>query len=164
MKIYIIAAISADGFIARTKDELINWTSPEDKKFFREMTKNSKVMVMGGNTFRTFKAPLPDRRTIVYSRNSINNPEIEVTNLPPKDLVEKLRDEGVEELAICGGSSIYGMFLQSGVITDVYLTIEPLLFGQGISLIDSAIDVKLELNELKNLNSNTLLAHYKVTN
>lgn len=162
MKVYIIAAISADGFIAKSKDEFINWTSPEDKKFFREMTKESKVMVMGGNTFRTFKSPLPDRRTIVYSRNNIDNSAVETTNLPPEELINNLKEEGVSEIAVCGGSSIYGMFLRSGVVTDVYLSIEPLIFGEGISLIDSDIDIKLELEKVRNLNENTLLIHYKV--
>lgn len=164
MKIFIIAAISADGFIAKNKSELINWTSKEDKEFFRTMTKRSGVMVMGGNTFRTFKSPLPGRRTIVYTRSGIDNPEVEITDLQPQDLVDQLKSEGVSELAICGGSSIYGMFLRAGVVTDVYLTIEPLLFGAGINLFDSDINVKLELAEFKNLNESTILAHYKVAN
>jgi len=162
MKVYIIAAISADGFIAKSSNELINWTSKEDKQFFREMTKKSGVMVMGGNTFRTFKSPLPGRRTIVYTTSHIDHKDVEVTDLAPKDLLEKLQNEGVSEVAICGGSSIYDMFLAADVVTDVYLTIEPLIFGEGISLIRSDAKIRLNLEEVKNLNDNTLLLHYKV--
>lgn len=165
MKVYIIAAISVDGFIAKSKSELINWTSPEDKKFFREMTQKSKIMVMGGNTFRTFGKPLPNRRTIVYSRSEIKSTnDVEVTRLSPKDLIAKLESEGATELAICGGSDIYGMFLSSKVVTDIYLTIEPLVFGQGVSLFKGDHDVKLNLVESRQLNENTLLVHYKVIN
>lgn len=165
MKVYIIAAISVDGFIAKSNNELINWTSPEDKKFFREMTQKSKIMVMGGNTFRTFDKPLPNRRTIVYSRGGIKATDnVEVTSLSPKDLIDKLKSEGATELAICGGSDIYGMFLEAKVVTDLYLTIEPIVFGQGISLFGRDHDVKLNLVESRQLNENTLLVHYGVIN
>lgn len=165
MKVYIIAAVSVDGFIAKSNSELINWTSPEDKKFFREMTQKSKIMVMGGNTFRTFDKPLPNRRTIVYTRGEIEQSEgVEKTSLDPVELVAKLESEGVSEVAICGGSDIYGMFLSSKVVTDIYLTIEPLVFGQGVSLFKGDHDVRLNLVESEQLNENTLLVHYEVIN
>ena len=162
MKVYIIAAISADGFIAKKNDQLVDWTSKEDKKFFSDMTKKSGVIVLGGNTFRTFKALLPDRKHIVYTKGSVDNPEVEATSEEPRKLIDRLENEGFDELAICGGSSIYSLFLDAGAVTDVYLTIEPLIFGEGVKLFSSNSNVKLKLLSVKNLNENTLLVHYKV--
>lgn len=162
MKVSIIAAMSADGFIAESKDQLINWTSKEDKKFFSDMTKKSGVMVLGGNTFRTFKALLPGRRHIVYTRGKIDNPGAEATDEEPIKLIRRLQDEGLTEVAVCGGSSIYSMFLEAGVVTDVYLTIEPLIFGRGIKLFENPSKVKLILQSVKKLNDSTVLLHYKV--
>lgn len=162
MKVYIIAAISTDGFIAKSKDQVINWTSKEDKKFFKDMTMKSGVVIFGGNTFRTFKSTLPGRRHIIYTKGNIENPEVETTGENPEKLIERLRNEGYKEVAVCGGSSIYSMFLRAGVITDIYLTIEPLIFGEGVKLFDSKSEGRLKLNSVKKLNDNTVLMHYKV--
>ncbi|MEX2014916.1 MAG: dihydrofolate reductase family protein [Candidatus Saccharimonadales bacterium] len=162
MKVFIIAAVTADGFIARNDHQQIDWTSKEDKKFFRDTTKKSGVMVMGGNTYRTFKKPLPGRRHIVYTKGSVEGDAFEKTVQKPKDLVNQLKDEGYDEIAIIGGSTMYSMFLAAGVITDVYLTIEPLFFGGGVKLLSENTDIKLKLQSSEKLNENTILMHYKV--
>jgi len=164
MKVYIIAAMTADGFIARGSNELINWTSPEDKKFFRETTNASGVVLMGGNTYRTFKSPLPGRRNIVYSHRKIDDISVETTQENPFELVKRLGSEGVDELAVIGGSTIYTLFVKTGLVTDIYLSIEPKIFGNGIKLFNEDLDVELSLVDSKNLNKNTLLLHYRVAN
>ena len=45
---------------------------------------------------------------------------------------------------------------------ELYLTIEPLLFGHGVPLFASETEQHLELLSLKKLNQHTLLAHYKL--
>jgi len=48
MKVFIIAAISTDGFIAKDPNEPSTaWTSLADKKHFGEITKRAGVIVMG---------------------------------------------------------------------------------------------------------------------
>lgn len=162
MKVFMIAAVSADGFIARRADELADWTSKEDKKLFVELTKRAGVMVMGNTTYRTIGHALPDRRMIVYSRSPVNDEGVEVTSEDPKDLVARLEREGYHELAICGGRSIYDLFLGAGVVDELYLTVEPVLFGEGISLLSTAVDHTLRLTEHATLNENTMLLHYEV--
>nr|AIA13121.1 Dihydrofolate reductase [uncultured bacterium]AIA13348.1 Dihydrofolate reductase [uncultured bacterium] len=163
MKVFIIAAMTADGFIAKNEHQHIDWTSKEDKKFFVDMTKESGVMVMGGNTYRTFKKPLPGRRHIVYTHGEVEGEAFEKTLEPPKDLVKRLRSEGYDNIAVIGGSSIYSMFLKAGVLTDIYLTVEPLFFGKGIKLLsDEFGGVELKLNNVKKINDNTILIHYEV--
>lgn len=162
MKVYIIAAASADGFIAKTANELIDWTSPEDKKFFREMTKKSGVIIMGSNTYKTFKNPLPNRRNIIITHGKINHPGAESTKQSPAELIARLKKEGYSEVAIAGGSSIYTQFLNAGLVTEIYLTIEPILFGQGLSLFNSDKVINLELIDYKMLSQNTMLMHYGI--
>jgi dihydrofolate reductase len=54
MKTFIIAALTADGFIAKGSDHLsVEWTSKEDRKFFSDRTKKAGVVVMGLNTYKT---------------------------------------------------------------------------------------------------------------
>jgi dihydrofolate reductase len=160
MKVFLIAAMSTDGFIARNESELADWTSKEDKRLFVELTKRAGVMVMGGTTYRTIGKPLPGRRNIVYSRRAIDQPGVEFTRESPQSLVARLKGEGCKELAVCGGATIYNMFLKAGVVDELYLTIEPILFGEGISLLDSSIDMKLTLIETRLLSNNIVLNHY----
>ena len=162
MKVSIVAAVSADGFIARNDHELADWSSKEDKKVFVELTKRAGVMIMGGNTYRTIGRALPGRRNIVYSRQAILQDGIETTQEAPAALLERLAREGYAEVAICGGRAIYDMFLQAGLVTDLYLTLEPTLFGVGITLAAASLHVTLRLAESTKLNDDTLLLHYEV--
>jgi dihydrofolate reductase len=162
MKVFLIAAISADGFIARVTDELADWTSKEDKKLFVELTKRAGVMVMGRTTFETIGRALPGRKTIVYTHQSLNVPGVEVTDETPANLVHRLHHEGTQELAICGGSAIYTQFMAAGVVDELYLTVEPTLFGTGVPLFADALNVELQLLDTKLLNDNVTLLHYEV--
>ncbi|OGV91821.1 hypothetical protein A3A66_02580 [Microgenomates group bacterium RIFCSPLOWO2_01_FULL_46_13] len=166
MNVFIIAAQSADGFIARNSNEpSINWTSKEDKEFFQERTKKAGVIVVGSKTFATFRKPLPDRLNIVYTRHPEKIPisrVIRTSSLPPEELIRQLEKERYSEVAVCGGSQIYTMFMEAGVVNKLYLTVEPMLFGKGIKLFDKAAERRLELVQVKNLNRYTLLLEYNL--
>lgn len=161
MKVFLIAAISVDGFIGPDHTHTsLEWTSKEDTKLFVRLTKQAGAIVMGGNTYRTIGKALPGRRNIVYSHTRIDQEGIETTQELPQELVARLEHEGHAQLAVCGGQSVYDMFLKAGVVNELYLTIEPLLFGSGLPLTSAA--VTLELLENEKLNDNTMLLHYKV--
>nr|AIA11927.1 Dihydrofolate reductase [uncultured bacterium] len=164
MNVFLIAAISADGFIARDAHQPANWTSKEDKKVFVELTKRARVMIMGRNTFETIGRALPGRRNIVYSSKPIDVEGIEVTNEKPTTLLEKLENEGYQEVAICGGQKIYDLFLAEGLVNTLYLTLEPKLFGNGLSIAKTSVDVDLHLKDVSKLNDDTLLLEYEVQN
>ena len=163
MNVFLIVAQSADGFIAKNSTHLAtDWTSKEDKKFFTERTKKAGVVVMGSTTYETFMRPLKDRLNIVYSRGKTYE-GVETTQKPPIELITELQDRGYEEVAICGGASIYTLFMDAGCIQTIYLTQEPILFGQGISLFNKPIDQKLSLLSFEKLNEEgTMLFEYKV--
>src|SRR5436305_814051 len=116
MKVFIIAALSADGFISQHTEQLADWTSKDDKKLFIELTKRAGVIVMGNTTYKTIGRPLSGRKTIVYSRSSMLGHDIEVTQEEPMILLRRLEEAGYNEVAICGGKSIYDLFLAAGVV------------------------------------------------
>ena len=88
-KVFIIAAVSADGFIAKDSQHAALWTSKADKKRFIELTKRAGVVVMGSTTYKTLGRPLKERVNIVYSKNQ-SFEGAEVTQDNPKDLIKKL--------------------------------------------------------------------------
>ncbi len=171
MNVFIIATQTADGFIAENSDHFTAWSSKEDKKRFVEMTKAAGVVVMGSNTFKTLPHPLKDRLNIVYTRspekfsalNSTASAEgVEATNIAPADLIKNLAARGYTSVAICGGAEIYTLFMKSGVVSKLYLTIEPIVFGSGISLFSEPIKEKLILKDSKTLESGTIFLDYDV--
>lgn len=170
MNVFIIAALTVDGFIAEERKQTsLEWTSKEDKKWFNERTKQAKVMVMGRTTYETIGRGLPSRVTIVMSSQADEKPfprleegEVYFTKLAPKNLLAELKKQNYSEVALCGGSSIYTQFLQAGVVNKLYLTIEPILFGSGVGLLNESLNINLKLVETKKLNDQTLLLEYDV--
>jgi dihydrofolate reductase len=168
-KTFIIVAETADGFIAKNSAHPAVWTSKEDKRRFIDITKQAGVMVMGLNTFQTFPSPLKDRLHIVYSPDEDaekNNIEgvVEYTNLSPAELIKSLEARGFSEIAICGGSTIYTMFIKSGLVDTMYLTTEPILFGVGMGIFKEDLDIKLELISLDKTEAGTIFTEYKIIN
>jgi dihydrofolate reductase len=167
MNVFIIAAVSADGFIGLDAGHRsLDWRSRADAEFFIAKTKQAGVMVMGSTTFKTFrvrKAP-PGRRLIVYTSRpgSIIGDGVETTSEQPRALVERLEHEGATALAVCGGATINKLFMDSGLVDELFLTVEPVLFGAGVPLFSGSVQAKLTLLENRQLSDNTVLLHYAV--
>ena len=161
---FIIAAQSLDGYISPLEHtNSMSWTSGADKEFFKKRTKEAGVIVMGRTTFETIGKALPERKMIVYSSNPIQVEGVKTTNLSPKDLLAQLEQEGYTEVAICGGSSIYSLFLNSGLVSKLYITLEPIIFGKGIPLFKDISQTKLSLVSSTPLDKNALLLEYQIT-
>ena len=166
MNVFIIAAISADGYIGLNQSHrATSWTTTADKKFFVRRTKEAGVVVMGRATFNTFARPLAGRRLIIMTHEpgSIHMEGVEPTNESPAELVARLKHEGVAELAVCGGSSVYTQFMESGLVNEVYLTVMPKFFGEGLPLFTAPQDKKLQLVSSETLeDGNSVLVQYEV--
>lgn len=167
MKVVLAVALSADGYVSPSSDiRSYEWTSKEDRRHFVQLSKQMQVIIMGAKTFQTFKikrAP-PGRRLIVYTHDpgTIAGENIQTTAMPPQDLVQQLAAEGIETVILYGGMTIYSMFLAAGVVDEVYLTIEPILFGAGVPFLQTPLGIRMQLLEQSNLNANTILLHYAI--
>jgi dihydrofolate reductase len=106
---------------------------------------------------------MKERVNIVYSKSQ-HFEGAETTQDDPITLIAKLEARGFKEVAICGGSSIYTMFLKAGIVDEIYLTIEPVIFGKGMSIFTDDINVQLELIESHTTDTGTIFVKYKVLN
>ncbi len=159
--------MTVNGKIAHTSDELVDWTSKEDKRFFHEETKKCGVVVMGNNTYKTIGRPLPGRLNVVMTRTPdiTKNWEgvLEFTDKPPRELLQNLERRGFSSVAVTGGAQVFSQFLEAGLADELAITIEPKIFGSGVNLFaDIAKDFALELLEVRNLNPHVVLLRYKV--
>ncbi|MDP2641240.1 MAG: dihydrofolate reductase family protein [Candidatus Yanofskybacteria bacterium] len=168
MKTFLIAALTADGFIAKNSDHSpLIWRSEADRRFFIGRTKEAGLVIMGLNTAKASKKPLPGRRNVIYAKSAEELPhwkeygEWEVTQENPHDLLLRLEKDGHREAAICGGATIYTMFLEAGLIDTMYLSVEPWIFGQGIHLFQNPREQKLKLLSVRQ-EEETVFLEYSV--
>ena len=181
MKTFLIAAITLDGFIGKDEtDTSTRWTSPEDASWFSHKTKQARFCVMGRKTYETFNQPLPGRVVLVQTKDTLTwqqkqadlgtkvkivdnqtdlktlendgRTQVWATNLEIDRLHQLLVDTGVKELAVCGGASIYTQWLLSGLVDELYLTVEPIIFGAGVKLFNQPVELRFKIVEEKRLN------------
>jgi dihydrofolate reductase len=165
--IIAIAAVTIDGKIARHPGQFTDWTSPEDKTFLRSMLDQSDAVVVGNNTYKTAEGPLSKRNCIVFTR-SVQDTERRGSNLLYYNGDGKSSIEAILEphrlVSVLGGMQIYSYFLERDLIDEVYLTIEPIVFGQGLDLFhckDQATR-KFRLVAVRELNrQGSVLLHYR---
>jgi dihydrofolate reductase len=116
-----IAAMSENHVIG--KDNQLLWHMPNDLKHFKNTTSGHTV-IMGRKTFDSVGKPLPKRRNIIITRQSITIEGCEVVNSIEAALA-LCKDE--DEVFIVGGAEIYKQSLH---LTDrIYLTIIHHHFG-----------------------------------
>ena len=107
----------------------IPWHLPEDFRFFRKMTIGN-ILVMGRKTFQAIGHPLPDRHTIVLTRQFhkpaevFQQPELGLFKCGTFEICPKLEKIGYardkRDLFICGGGQVYAEALP--FCSDLFLT------------------------------------------
>ena len=157
MRIILMAAITLDGKIARTESHFVDWSSKEDKKLFFATSRRARVIIIGNNTFKTFPSPLPGRLHVVLTTNledKVNMPGVvEYTNSPPEEIVATLEARGYTEAVLTGGAQVNALFLKAGLVDEIWLTVEPLIFGAGIDVFRGVtFDLRARLVSVERLN------------
>ncbi|MBD3311077.1 MAG: dihydrofolate reductase [Candidatus Magasanikbacteria bacterium] len=167
MKTILMMAITVDGKIAKHTTHAADWTSKADKKIFVTETKKAGAIIMGLTTYETIGRPLPGRLNVVMDFEPDTNKNIpdllEFTNSQPRELLDELKNRGFEAVIIGGGATINGLFLKLGLLDELWLTVEPKLFGEGLPLFAKAdVDLDLKLLETRQLDDNVLQLRYKI--
>jgi dihydrofolate reductase len=169
-----IAAVTLDGKIAKGPNHMSDWTSKEDKLFMRSLLDKCDVILVGNNTYKTASKPLSKRNCIVlsYQINSCVRQSARLLYINPQkhDLSKIVFDLKYQRVAILGGAQTYTYCLNNNLLDELYLTIEPIIFGRGINLFSLAQsenwgrsgDPTFKLISVKKINRRgSLLLHYK---
>lgn len=123
VRIYLVAAMGANRVIGNGPD--IPWNIPGEQKIFRRLTEG-KVVVMGRKTFESIGKPLPNRRTVVLSRQaSYSAAGCAVVSTLSQAIA--IAAEHGKELYVAGGAEVYALALPraDGVfLSEVHQTFE----------------------------------------
>lgn len=165
-----IVAVTIDGKIARHGDGGSDWTSLEDKAFMRAKLQEMDVVVVGRTTYQQYQKPLSKRNCVVFTR-SVSKSKKESENLtyfnPQVAKIENLINENkYQNICVLGGSQIYSYFLENKLLSELFITVEPIIFGNGIPLFNTEVANQMwSLVEIKKMNeTGSVLLHYKNKN
>ncbi len=122
MKISVIAAMSENRVIGR--DGALPWHLPTDLARFKSITTGHTV-IMGRKTFESVGQPLPNRRTIVITRNN----DYQCAGVFIAHSLDEALDHAAreDEIFILGGEAVYQMALSRAdclYLTIIHATIE----------------------------------------
>jgi dihydrofolate reductase len=165
MRTILMMAMTLDGKVARTTAHFPDWTEKEDKALFAKISKQAGVVIMGSRTFDTLGKPLPGRRNIIITRQRARRSEwdnLVFTDRPAKEILSDLEKEGFSEVVLAGGTAINTLFAEARLIDEVIVTVSPLVFGNGLSLFEDRISMKMTLLEVRQIGANTVSLHYKI--
>lgn len=166
MKVILYMAMTPNGMIAKKSDET-PWLSSEWKAY-NSMVRRTKNIIVGRRTYTIMKKQNEFERcgnpfTIVVSRRGGANYKNTVFASSPAKALSLLKDKGFKSALVGGGGKLNGSFMKAGLIDEVYVDIEPFLFGNGIRLFSDAEFVKrLRLVGTKRLSKDEIQLHYKV--
>lgn len=167
LKYILLAASTLDGKIAKHDHHFTDWTSPEDKKHLHKILDKCDVIIVGSKTYKTARTPLSKRNCIVFTRSVKTgrhvNDNLLYINPQNVNLKKYLIEKKYKKVCILGGTSIYSWALKNNMIDEIFLTIEPIIFGQGLNLFDINIKKRqFKLASSKKLNkAGSILLHYK---
>lgn len=123
MSIIGIVAVDRQGAIG--KGGKLPWHYSADLKFFKETTTGNAV-VMGHNTWRTLKKPLPNRLNIILSRQAEFAAQESVVVVRDVESVLSMARDLKGDLFVIGGEQVYRSFLpyiDKWIVTEVPLTV-----------------------------------------
>jgi dihydrofolate reductase len=172
LRVCAIAAISLDGRITRHDEQGTAFTSPQDKAWFGNFLRQFDCSICGRLTYEASRAFIlsqlgPERRRIVLTGNprrfaaDEKSGQLEFREDTPQECIQYLETQGHRSCALLGGTWLYSDFFAAGLVDELWITLEPGIFGQGRPLAEGiALDSKWTLKSFDRLGEDTLLLQY----
>jgi dihydrofolate reductase len=172
MKTILIFVTTLDGKITKWGNpDIRSWSSGDDQDYFDAIWSETRIIIMGSGTYDPDPVkPVPDHLYLVLTRHpeKYKNKEVkgqlEFTSEPPQKIVEALEKQGEETVLVVGGPHIATIFLKEKLIDELWLTLEPKIFGIGGNfVIEEKFDISLVLLYTEIVNDQgTIINKYRV--
>ena len=172
MKTILIFVSTLDGKITKWGDPKVrSWSSRDDQKYFDTIWNSTRIIIMGSGTYNPDPVkPTSKHLFIVMTRQpskykkSEKAGQLEFTDEAPSVLLKRCEKYGDEKILIVGGPQIATLFLREQLIDELWLTIEPKIFGVGSSFVtEEKLDINLNLLSTEKINEQgTLITKYRV--
>jgi dihydrofolate reductase len=165
-------AITLDGFIAHT-NHTVNGFVEEGQHvtdYFASLKNDYDIVLMGRRTYEFgfqfgVTNPYPWLRQYVVSRSMIQSPDSNVKLVSENifEFVRELKEEEGKDIYLCGGADLAARLLEEGLIDEIVVKLNPVLFGTGIPLFSGTTkQAALELSSSKVYENGVMLLIYLV--
>lgn len=160
-------ATSIDGFIAKKNGDS-DWVSEVDAVNFEKKIREAGCIIVGRRTFDQYRGeiyPVSGVDNIVLTSKYPSKADDEniIYVQSPAEAIEAAERKGHNIALLIGGGTTNGLFLKEGLINEIFLSVHPLILGDGIKLFESIeTDIKLEFIDQKGLGDGLIQLHYQV--
>ena len=128
------------------------------------------VVLMGRRTYEVglkegITSPYPSLEQYVFSRTIEESPDPAVTLVrdDAADRVGRLKREEGEDIWLCGGSTLASTLYDAGLVDELIMKMNPIVFGSGIPLFSRSVDAgRLTLVEHEAYPSGHMLLRYAI--
>jgi dihydrofolate reductase len=172
MKVILVFVATLNGRITKGDNpEVRIWSSRNDQEYYTNIWATAKLIVMGSSTYDLNRiTPAQKRLVVVMTRRPEDyrdrevKGQMEFTDKNPDELVSFYRNSGYDLMTVVGGPKVATSFLNLSLVDELWLTIEPRLFGKGLNLIaEDDLDVRLRMISCERVNDNgTLITKYSI--
>lgn len=165
-RVTLYMAITLNGMIAKSDDDT-SWVSKEEWDSYRLAVQTAGNLIVGHRTYEILtKQPefseFKDVKLVVVAQE--NFPTLAQNHLvanSPKEALKLLGD--FEQVVIAGGGALNASFVEENLVDEIFIDIEPIIFGQGIPLFrDKDFERNLKLVGQKKISKNEIQLHYEV--
>lgn len=161
-------AISANGMIAKA-DHDTPWSDDEFESYKNKVIEIGNLVIgkttydltIEDNGFDNLRNPF-----IVVLTTSGDKPRNKNTIFVKSfnEAIKVSQEKKFENMLIAGGGKMNKVALESGKIDEIFLDVEPFIFGKGINLFaESDMNLNLKLIGTKKVGKNGIQLHYEVT-
>ena len=170
MKIRVYLAVSANGLISN-KRNIPDWLSEEFSEGFMAISQQAKAVIMGKTTYNYLAPdhlPLTNEGTLAVLTHDTSAERVQsnvvFTDKNPQGIAAMLESRGHSEAVVIGGTTTVSEFMKAGLVNELILVVEPVLFGAGLPILkDVDHEYGMSLYDVKKLNDHTVQLHYQLT-
>jgi dihydrofolate reductase len=170
MKVILYIASTLNGLAAKSDGDS-DWVSAENTTDFNSFCRQIGCVIMGRHTFDIFNEmefkdwPAATGLHIILTQQTYlatKHPDV-LFSPSPRSCLQTAKTRGFDHVVVIGGSQTFGIFMQENLVDEIYLDIEPLVFGKGMPLFDAGdFESKLKFIEFKQLSPQTVQLHYLI--
>lgn len=166
-------ASTVDGFIAHEDHSVGGFIAEGEhvNDYLESLKSDYDIVLMGRKTYEFgfqfgVTNPYPWMKQYVLSRTMPGSPDanVELVSGNVIDFVIGLKEKEGKDIYLCGGAELAARLLAEGLIDEIILKLNPVLFGAGVPLFSGASkQTALELIGSKVYGNGVVLLNYRVS-
>lgn len=135
----------------------------DQNKWFDAVLMGRKTYDLGAQAGITSPYPTLDQYVISRSMEGSLDPDVTLVKDNVEQLVQSLKKEDGKAIWLCGGGELAGTLMRAGLIDQLIIKLNPVVFGAGIPLFSGKVDMtQFKLTDTRVFGSGQVVLFYQV--